>query len=109
MTQVAKQLVAEGLAENEESVRFALQYGQVSGCQYSFDIDAEDFDPDVLRVIDCTDWNDCRVSETLQEFWPDRLVGNVVYDGKFHTGECEQVDSFDYHVDLVDCNLNSVR
>ena len=109
MTQVTKQLVAEGLAENEESVRFALQYGQVSGCQYSFDIDAEEFDPDVLRVIDCTDWNDCRISETLQEFWPDRLVGNVVYDGKFYTGECEQVDSFDYHVDLVDCNLKSVR
>jgi hypothetical protein len=86
-----------------------LQYGQVSGCQYSFDIDAEEFDPDVLRVIECTDWNDCRISETLQEFWPDRLVGNVVYDGKFYTGECEQVDSFDYHVDLVDCNLKSVR
>ena len=109
MTQVAKQLVAEGLVENEDSVRFALQYGQVSGCQYSFDIDIEKFDPDALRVIDCTDWNDCHVSETLQEFWPDRLVGNVVYDGKFYTGECEQVDSFDYHVDLVDCNLKSVR
>lgn len=109
MTQVAKQLVAEGLAENEDSVRFALQYGQVSGCQYSFDIDVEKFDLDALRVIDCTDWNDCHVSETLQEFWPDRLVGNVVYNGKFYTGECEQVNSFDYHVDLVDCNLKSVR
>ena len=109
MTQVAKQLVAEGLAENEEAVRFALQYGQVSGCQYSFDIDAEEFEPDALRMIDCTDWNDCRVSETLLEFWPDRLVGNVVYDGKFYTGECEQIDSFDYHVDLVDCSLKSVR
>ena len=109
MTQVAKQLVAEGLAENEESVRFALLYGPISGCQYSFDIDAEEFDPDALRVIDCTDWNDCRISETLQDIWPDRLVGSVVYDGQFYSGECEQIDNFNFNVDLVDCNLKSVR
>lgn len=108
MKQVAKQLVEDGLAEDEDSVRFALQYGAFYGCQYSFDIDVEEFDPDAMRVIDCTDWNDCHVSETLQDYWPDRLVGYVVYDGKFYTGDCENIDGFDYNVDLVDCNLESV-
>jgi len=108
MQQVAQQLVDEGLAENMESVRFALQYGPTYGCRYCFDINTQEFNPEVLRPIDCTDWNDCRVPAVLQEHWPDRLLGSVVYDGWFNAGECEQIDSFDYSVDLVDCNLHSL-
>lgn len=110
MKQVAKQLVADGLAEDEESVCFALRYGQINGCKYVFDIQAEEFDPDKLHTIDCEDWNDCSdIAEMLLKYWPDRLVGYVVYDGKFYTGSCESIDDFRYNVDLVDCNLESVQ
>ena len=108
MKQIAQQLVEEGKAEDEDSVRFALQFGEAYGCICTFDIDAEEFDPSALRQLDCSDWNDCDVSELLQEHWPDRLVGNLVYDGKFYAGECEQVDSFDWNCDLVDSDLNSL-
>ena len=108
MQQVAQQLVDEGLAENVESVRFALQYGPIYGCQYCFDINADEFDPEALRPIDCTDWNDCHVSDVLQEHWPDRLVGCLIYNGIFYAGECEGVDSFEWNCDLVDSDLNSL-
>jgi hypothetical protein len=61
-----------------------------------------------LRPIDCYDWNDCNVSEVVQEHWPDRLLSNIVYDGKFYWMQCEGVDSFDFNVDLVDCDLQSL-
>ena len=108
MKQIAQQLVEEGKAEDVDSVRFALQYGELYGCSYSFDMDAEEFDPHALRQIDCTDWNDCDGSEVLQDHWPDRLVGNIVYKGKFYAGECEGVDSFEWNCDLVDSDLNSL-
>lgn len=108
MQQVAQQLVDEGLAENVESVRFALQYGPIYGCQYCFDLNADEFDPEALRPIDCTDWNDCHVSDVLQEHWPDRLVGSLIYNGIFYAGECEGVDSFEWNCDLVDSDLNSL-
>ena len=108
LKQIAHQLVEEGKAEDEDSVRFALQYGEAYGCIYTFDIDAKEFEPSALRQIDCSDWNDCDVSELLQEHWPDRLVGNLIYDGQFYAGECESVDSFDWNCDLVDSDLNSL-
>lgn len=108
LKQIAQQLVEEGKAEDEDSVRFALQFGETYGCIYTFDIDAEEFDPSALRQIDCSDWNDCDISELLQEHWPDRLVGNLIYDGKFYAGDCESVDSFDWNCDLVDSDLNSL-
>lgn len=109
MKQIAQQLVEEGKAEDADSVRFALRYGELYGCWYEFDIDAEEFDLNALRHIDCTDWNDCsHISDVLQEHWPDRLVGDLVYNGKFYTGECVQVDSFSWNCDLVDSDLNSL-
>jgi hypothetical protein len=108
MKQIAQQLVEEGKVEDAESVRFTLQYGELYGCSYSFDMEAEEFDPNALRQIDCTDWNDCDGSEVLQDHWPDRLVGNIVYKGKFYAGECENVDSFSWNCDLVDSDLNSL-
>lgn len=107
LKQVAERLVENGAAEDAESVRFAMQFGQVYGACYSFDFDTAEFDPGLLRTIDCTDWNDCGDCETLYSYWPDRLLGNVVYDGKFYAGQCEQIDSFDYKIDLVNFNMES--
>ena len=108
MKQVAHQLVEKGIVDDEDSVRFALQYGPIYGCQYSFDINADEFDPEALRPIDCTDWNDCHVSDVLQEHWPDRLVGSLIYNGIFYAGECENIDCFEWNCDLVDSDLNSL-
>ena len=108
MKQIADRLVEEGLAEDAESVRFALQFGKAWGCCYEYEIGSDNFDPNLLRTIDCTDWNDCRASEMLHEYWPDRMLQLVVYDGKLYAGSCEQVDEFDFEVDLVDCNLRSL-
>ena len=105
---IADRLVEEGLAEDVESVRFALQYGTIWDCWYECEINSDKFDSNLLRTIDCTDWNDCRVSETLHEQWPDMLLSLVVYDGKPYEVSCEQADNFDFDLDLVDCNLHSL-
>ena len=109
LQQVAQQLVDEGLAEDVESVRFALWFGQLSGCQYEFELEADMFDPDALKMIDCTDWNDCsHISEVLQEHWPDRIANCIIYDGKFYQACDGSVDNFNFNADLVDCDLNSL-
>lgn len=108
MRQIADRLVEEGLAEDAESVRFAMQYGKAWGCWYDYEIHSDVFDPNLLRTIDCTDWNDCEASETLYKYWPDRLLQLVVYDGKPYAGSCEGVNDFDFDIDLVDCNLQSL-
>lgn len=107
MRHVAERLVEDGLAEDVESLRFALQFGQVQGAVYSYEIDSVKFDPKLLRTIDCTDWNDCGNCETLFTYWPDRLLGCIIYDGKFYEGSCESIDSYDYDIDLVNCNMES--
>ena len=108
MKQVAEQLVNDGLADDVDSVQFALQYGNIYDYFYSCEIETDDFDVEKLRPIDCCDWNDCGLSEVLEEHWPDRLLSNIVYDGKFYQLECEEIDSFDFNVDLVDCDLQSL-
>jgi hypothetical protein len=108
MKQIAEQLVNDGLADDVDSVQFALQYGIIYNCFYSSEIETDEFDVEKLRPIDCYDWNDCNVSEVVQEHWPDRLLSNIVYDGKFYWMQCEGVDSFDFNVDLVDCDLQSL-
>ena len=108
MKQVAEQLVNDGLADDVDSVQFALQYGIIYNCCQSSEIETDEFDVKKLRPIDCYDWNDCNVSEVVQEHWPDRLLSNIVYDGKFYWMQCEGVDSFDFNVDLVDCDLQSL-
>jgi hypothetical protein len=107
MKQVAEQLVNDGLADDVDSVQFALQYGNIYDYFYSCEIETDDFDIEKLRPIDCYDWNDSNVSEVVQDHWPDRLLSNIVYDGKFYQLECEEIDSFDFNVDLVDCDLQS--
>ena len=108
MKQVAEQLVNDGLADDVDSVQFALQYGNIYDYFYSCEIETDDFDVEKLRPIDCCDWNDCGLSEVLEDHWPDRLLSNRVYDGKFYQLECEEIDSFDFNVDLVDCDLQSL-
>ena len=101
-------MVNDGLADDVDSVQFALQYGIIYNCFYSSEIETDEFDVEKLRPIDCCDWNDCNVSEVVQEHWPDRLLSNIVYDGKFYWMQCGGVDSFDFNVDLVDCDLQSL-
>jgi hypothetical protein len=107
MKQVAEQLVNDGLADDADSVQFALQYGHIYDYVYSCEIEADEFDVEKLRPIDCCDWNDSNVSEVLQEQWPDRLLNSIVYDDKFYEVECEQIDTFEFNVDLVDSDLHS--
>lgn len=109
MRQVAEQLVEEGLAEDVKSVRFALQFGPVQGVEYSFEIETDRFNSKLLRTINCEDWNDCsRSSDTLLEYWPDRLLGCIVYDGKLYEGYCNQADDYNFLIDLVNCKMESL-
>lgn len=109
LQQVAQQLVDEGLAEDVDSVRFGLWYGQLSGNQYEFQLETDDFNPEVLKMIDCSDWNDCsHISEVMQEHWPDRLAACIIYDGKFYQSSGGSVDNFNFNADLVDRNLKSL-
>ena len=108
LQRVAQQLVDEGLAEDVDSVRFGLWYGQLSIYQYEFQLETDDFNPEALKMIDCTDWNDCHVSDVLQEHWPDRLAACIIYDGKFYQSSGGSVDNFNFNVDLVDRNLKSL-
>lgn len=108
LQRVAQQLVDEGLAEDVDSVRFGLWYGQLSIYQYEFQLETDDFNPEALKMIDCTDWNDCHVSDVLQEHWPDRLAACIIYDGKFYQSSGGSVDNFNFNADLVDRNLKSL-
>lgn len=108
MSQVAEQLVEKGLAKDVESVKFALQFGPATRVWYLFDICTDEFAPELLRTIDCTDWNDCPACETLYNHWPDRLLGNIIYDGKFYAGNCEQMEDYHFNIDLVNCDLQSL-
>lgn len=108
MKQVAEQLVSDGLVDDVDYVRFALQYGPMYGASYSCNIRTDEFYPEKLRVLNCEDWNDCNISSTLQEHWPDRLLNNIVYDDKFYELECTGVDDFEFDVDLVNCYFESL-
>lgn len=42
---------------------------------------------------------------------PDRLLGCIIYDGKFYEGSCESTNvpySYEFGIDLVNCNMESL-
>lgn len=62
----------------------------------------------MLESQSISDRNDCGNCETLFEYWPDRLLGNIIYDGKFYAGTCEQMDDYNFNIDLVNCKMESL-
>ena len=62
-----------------------------------------------VGTIVCDDCFDCEVSNELWNGSPDRLLSNIIYDGKFYE-LCEIKNGKSYtETDIVDCNLQSLE
>ena len=110
MKQIAEQLVNDGLADDIDSVRFALQYGEIYGEPFYVNIKTDEFDPNKLRALKC-DWNDCdNMPDILTEHYDsETLLQYIVYDEKFYELECGGINDFRFTVDLVNSDLESLR
>ena len=110
MKQIAEQLVNDGLADDIDSVRFVLQYGEIYGEPFYVNIKTDEFDPNKLRTLKC-DWNDCdNMPDILTEHYDsETLLQYIVYDEKFYELECGGINDFRFTVDLVNSDLESLR
>jgi hypothetical protein len=115
MRELAEKLINDGMVgdvwevDDVDDIHFALGFTQLDEATCTYMIDTNKFDIEKLRTIVCDDWHDCEVSNVLWNGSPDRLLSNIIYDGKFYE-PCEIKTGRSYtETDIVDCNLQSLE